>query len=159
MNIYDLISIRHCLHILSGERLESIQFSLHVQRQNDLQWKSLNVHHLILKVIDYIIIHALDAQTNLKIRISEIRMIRIRLTNKRQDIAFLKRPLDPTSRTKQQKQNTSTYEFLCLFKRTSFKKTYSFKRHETFKKVLITVINLSFWKDMNKHFGRRSDCS
>ena len=30
MNIYDLISI------LSGERLESIQFSLHVQRQNDL---------------------------------------------------------------------------------------------------------------------------
>ena len=35
MNIYDLISIRVCV-FFSGERLESIQFSLHVQRQNDL---------------------------------------------------------------------------------------------------------------------------
>ena len=66
MNIYDLISIHDCIFFpartqndlkycvpVSSERLESIQFSMHVQRQIIFsQEKSLNVQHLILKVSD-----------------------------------------------------------------------------------------------------------
>ena len=92
MDIYDLISIRVC--IFFPVRVCN-QYSFHLHCLLAVEIPNCTTpyfegHRNQTYVV--IIIYALDTQTNLKIHISEMGMIRTR-----QEIAFLKRPLDRTS--------------------------------------------------------------
>ena len=98
MGIYDLISIRICIFFPVRD-WNQYSFYLHYLLAVEIPnctTPYFEGHQNQTYVV--IIIYALDTQTNLKIHISEMGMIQVYVShNKRQEIAFLKRLLDPTS--------------------------------------------------------------